>query len=286
MKVRERVKFGVSIFATDESMDFVALGRAAEERGFESIWVPEHVHIPVERTTPYPLSADGVLPDEYTRTYDPFVALAAVAGATARIRLGTGVCLVTEHEPIALAKAVASLDRLSGGRFLFGIGAGWLREEMEPLGTVFAARWQVTRQRIDAMTRLWAGDAAEYHSEFVDVPRTLVRPKPIQQPRPPVLIGAASRHARRRVVEWADGWVPNIPDPDFLERGMADIRRRAESAGRDPAAIRTTAYSADPEALDAYERLGVERCVFRLPHAHASVVLPELDRLAGLVAGR
>ena len=280
------MKFGVFLFATDQSMDIVACGRAAEERGFESIWVPEHVHMPVERETPFPRSPDGVLPDEYTRIYDPFIALAAVAGATARIRLGTAVCLVTEHEPIALAKAVASLDRLSGGRFLFGIGAGWLPEEMEPLGTVFATRWQVTRERVAAMTTLWTEDVAAYQSEFVDVPRTHLRPKPIRQSRPPVLIGAASRYARRRVAAWGDGWLPSMPEPRFLERGIADIRSRAEAAGRDPDAITTSVFRADDNVLDQYERMGVDRCIFWLPHAPASVVLPELDRLASLVGNR
>ena len=187
------MKYGVFIFATDLAMDPVSLAVAAEERGFESLFVPEHVHMPVERETRFPRSEDGSLPDEYRRIHDPFVALAAAAGATSEIRLGTGICLVTEHEPIALAKQIASLDMISGGRFEFGIGAGWLAEEMEPLGVRFADRWKVTEQRIAAMKEMWTQEEAEYHSEFVDIPKTYVIPKPTQNPHPPILIGAGSK---------------------------------------------------------------------------------------------
>ncbi len=278
------MKYGVFIFATDLAMDPVSLAVAAEERGFESLFVPEHVHMPVERETRFPRSEDGSLPDEYRRIHDPFVALAAAAGATSEIRLGTGICLVTEHEPIALAKQIASLDMISGGRFEFGIGAGWLAEEMEPLGVRFADRWKVTEQRIAAMKEMWTQEEAEYHSEFVDIPKTYVIPKPTQNPHPPILIGAGSKWARQRIVDWADGWLPNITAPGFVERGIQDIQSRASEAGRDFDEISINVFGAVEDGLAEYERMGVDRCIFRLPDEGADTVVPELDRLAKLIA--
>ncbi len=278
------MKYGVFIFATDLAMDPVSLAVAAEERGFESLFVPEHVHMPVERETRFPRSEDGSLPDEYRRIHDPFVALAAAAGATSEIRLGTGICLVTEHEPIALAKQIASLDMISGGRFEFGIGAGWLAEEMEPLGVRFADRWKVTEQRIAAMKEMWTQDEAEYHSEFVEIPKTYVIPKPTQNPHPPILIGAGSKWARQRIVDWADGWLPNITAPGFVERGIQDIQSRASEAGRDFDEISINVFGAVEDGLAEYERMGVDRCIFRLPDEGADTVIPELDRLAKLLA--
>ena len=277
------MQHGVFIFATDQAMDVVALARAVEDRGFECLFVPEHVHMPIDRDTPFPLTPDGSLPEEYRRIHDPFVALGAAAGATAELKLGTGICLVTEHEPIALAKQIASLDLISGGRFLFGIGAGWLAEEMEPLGVRFADRWKVTDQRIAAMKQMWTQDEAEYRSEFVDIPKTAVIPKPVQQPHPPILLGAGSKWARQRVVDYCDGWLPNVPAPRFVERGIQDIQSRAAEAGRDFDSISINVFGADPEAKSEYERMGVDRCIHRLPHAGADEVIPELDRLAKLV---
>ena len=277
------MQHGVFIFATDQAIDVVELARAVEERGFECLFVPEHVHMPIERETPFPLTPDGSLPEEYRRIHDPFVALAAAAGATSEIKLGTGICLVTEHEPIALAKQIASLDLISRGRFLFGIGAGWLAEEMEPLGVRFADRWKVTDQRIAAMKQMWTEDEAEFHSEFVDIPKTAVIPKPAQQPHPPILLGAGSKWARQRVVDYCDGWLPNVPAPRFVERGIQDIQSRAAEAGRDFDSISINVFGADPEAKAEYERMGVDRCIHRLPHAGTGEVLPELDRLARLV---
>ena len=277
------MQHGVFIFATDQAMDVVALARAVEDRGFECLFVPEHVHMPIDRDTPFPLTPDGSLPEEYRRIHDPFVALGAAASATAELKLGTGICLVTEHEPIALAKQIASLDLISGGRFLFGIGAGWLAEEMEPLGVRFADRWKVTDQRVAAMKQMWTQDEAEYRSEFVDIPKTAVIPKPVQQPYPPILLGAGSKWARQRVVDYCDGWLPNVPAPRFVERGIQDIQSRAAEAGRDFDEISINVFGADPEAKSEYERMGVDRCIHRLPHAGADEVVPELDRLAKLV---
>ena len=185
--------YGIFIFATDKAMPVLELAPDVESRGFDSFWVPEHVHIPVKRETPFPGTPDGSLPDPYFRCQDPFTLLAGVAAVTSTLKIGTGICLVSQHEPIDLAKRVATLDLLSGGRFLFGIGAGWLREEMEPLGTPFEKRWQVTAERVAAMKALWTQEKAEYHGDYVSVPKTYSYPKPAQTPHPPVYIGAGSR---------------------------------------------------------------------------------------------
>ena len=279
------MKFGVFMFTTDQTMPITDLARAAEERGFESLWVPEHVHLPVQRRSHRPgTPSDEILPEMYFRLYDPFVALAMAAAVTSDLKLATGICLITEHEPLDLAKRVASLDRLSNGRFVFGIGAGWLAEEMEALGTPFEQRWAVTQERIAAMKALWRDGEAAYHSALVEIPRTVLKPTPIQQPHPPIYIGATTRWARQRVVDWADGWMPNRTAPEGIVEGIADLRRRAQEAGRDPDSIPTSVFGADPDALGAYERAGAECCIFRLQTATADVVVPELDRLAGLVA--
>ena len=278
--------YGIFIFATDKAVPVLELAPDVESRGFDSFWVPEHVHMPVKRETPFPGTPDGSLPDPYFRCQDPFNLLAGVAAVTSTLKIGTGICLVSQHEPIDLAKRVATLDLLSGGRFLFGIGAGWLREEMEPLGTPFEKRWQVTAERVAAMKALWTQEEAEYHGDYVSVPKTYSYPKPAQTPHPPVYIGAGSRWARQRVAEWGDGWLPNSPRPDRIERGMADIRERAAAAGRDPDTIPTSVFGGSPDDLDAYEQMGVERVIFTLPSDDASVVMPELDRLSKLVEAR
>ena len=274
------MKIGVFVFSTDESIHPAVLARAAEERGFESLWLPEHAHVPTSRETPYPLAADGTLPGQYTRIYDPFVALSMAAAVTERIMLGTGICLVSQREPIKLAKAIASLDRLSGGRFLFGIGAGWLREEMEALGTDFKTRWKLTADRVAAMKACWTQDETQYSGEYVEIPPTLVYPKPIQKPHPPIYIGAGSRWARQRVAEWADGWMPNYTKPEFLRKGIADLKSRVAEAGRDPASVTVTVFGAPHDNLDAYRELDVDRCILGLPHAEEAEVLEVLERYA------
>ena len=277
------MKYGVFIFTTDETMHPAELGRAVEERGFESLWFPEHAHVPTSRTTPYPLSDDGSLPREYTRLLDPFVAMTAAATATESLMLGTGICLISQREPIKLAKAVASLDFLSGGRVLFGIGAGWLREEVESFGVRFEQRWKLTAERIAAMKLAWTEDEVEYHGEHVDVQKTWIYPKPVQKPHPPILIGAASKWARQRVVDWADGWMPNYTKPAFIQKGMADIRERAQKAGRDPDSISVTVFGARPASLAEFEQMGVERCILGLPYAGDDEVLAKLDEYASLI---
>ena len=273
------MQIGLTVTLSDSGMPMGVIARAAEERGFESLWVGEHTHIPVGFRSFYPGTRVAQIPEEMRGLYrilDPFVVLAAAAATTTRLKLGTSVCVVTEHDPIDLAKRVASLDRLSGGRFLFGIGAGWLAEAM--WNTPFEQRWEVTRDRLAAMQALWTQEEAEYHGPFVDVPRTVMEPKPVQQPAPPTYIGANSRWARQRVLDWpADGWLPAGLTPGQLAPRITDLRRRAETAGRDPASI-TVTTGASLEALTQMEEAGVDRCNLRLPPA--TDALEALDRCA------
>src|ERR687884_170253 len=225
------VDFGVAIFPTDYAIDPVALGRLAEERGFESLLFPEHTHIPTSRRTPY--RGGGELPRQYSHTYDPFVALGAAAAVTERIRLGTGICLIIQRDPIVTAKEVASLDRLSGGRFLFGVGAGWNEEEMENHGTDPRRRFGIMRERVEAMKAIWTSDEAEYHGRYVDFDPIWSWPKPLQEPHPPILVGGTGERVLDRVVAFGDGWLPNrVDDPGALNRRIEELSRRAERAGR------------------------------------------------------
>jgi probable F420-dependent oxidoreductase len=252
-----------------------------EERGFESLFVPEHTHIPTSRRTPWPGGAD--LPREYSHTLDPFVALSAAAAVTERIRVGTGICLVIERDPITLAKEVASLDFISGGRFLLGIGGGWNLEEMENHGTDPDQRWKLLRERVQAMKAIWTGDEAEFHGRLVNFDPVWSWPKPAQKPHPPVIVGGDGPHTLRRVVEYGDGWMP-IPGrgPTSLSDRIAELNRLAAEAGRGDIPVTVYGAPARPEVIGHYAEIGVERCVFFLPPAPAEDVLPLLDRYAEL----
>ncbi len=276
------MQIGLSIFATEVTIHPVRLAREAEARGFESLFFPEHTHIPASRKTPYPLG--GELPPEYHMTHDPFVGLAQAAAVTERLKVGTGICLVPEHDPIVLAKTVASLDRLSGGRFLFGVGAGWNAEELENHGGVFAERWKVLEDRIQAMKAIWTEETASYHGTHSDFDAIWSKPKPHQKPHPPVLIGAQTRVALKRVVRYGDGWFP-INGTCRLERRIPELHELAEKAGRDPASFSITLFGAIPDAgqLEKVRELGVTRAVFALPQSPESKTLELLDRYAPLV---
>lgn len=276
------MQFGVSMFNTDYAMRIDGLARAAEERGFESLWLPEHTHIPKSRRSPWPGGAN--LPKEYWHTHDPFVALAMAAAVTRTLKLATGICLVIERDPITLAKEVASLDFLSNGRFLFGIGGGWNAEEMENHGTDFTKRWRVLRERILAMKEIWTKDEAEFHGEFVNFDPIWAYPKPVQKPHPPIILGVNTPKARQRVVDYCDGWLPIAARAGDVGAGIADLRQRAEKAGRDPRSITVTVYGGNPEegTVRGYEKAGVDRVVFPLPSADRDTVLPILDRYAKL----
>ena len=269
------MKFGVAIFPTADLPDPAQLARMAEERGFESLLFPEHTHIPASRDTPYP--AGGELPPEYSRTYDPFVALMAAAAATQRLRIGTGICLVIERDPIITAKEVASLDQLSGGRFMFGVGAGWNVEEMRNHGTEAGRRFGLMRERIDAMKTIWANDEATYHGEHVDFERIWSWPKPVQQPHPPILVGGNGPHVIDRVLAFGDEWMPNrLPDDQIILQ-FQELTRRAREAGRS-IPITVAGMMRDPQRIERFEREGVHRSLFWLPATSPADVEAAFDR--------
>ena len=226
--------FGAAIFFTDYSMGPAELGRALEERGFESLWAPEHSHIPLSRQSPFPQGGD--LPKKYYDVMDPFVTLSAAAAATTRLKVGTGICLVVQRDPIQTAKEVATLDQVSGGRFLFGIGAGWNAEEMADHGTDFKSRFEVMRERVEAMRAIWTKSKPEYSGEFVQFPPMMTWPKPVQKPHPPVIVGGAYPYGARRAIAYGDGWVPHARRPAYGDvlGLLPEFRKMATAAGRDP----------------------------------------------------
>ncbi len=278
------MKFGVTIFPTASSAQPVELARRVEELGFESLFFPEHTHIPVKRETPYP--AGGDLPDEYRRIYDPFAALAAAAAVTERLLVGTGICLIVERDAITTAKEVATVDRISNGRFLFGVGAGWNLEEMRNHGTDPDRRFVLMRERIEAMKAIWTREEASYDGELVSFAPIHAWPKPVQQPHPPILMGGNSGAALQRAVDLADGWLPN---PETRLSALADrigeLERRAADAGRERIPVTFYGVKPDPDALRAYADAGVDRSVFYLPPLPLAELEGLLDRYAELAAG-
>ncbi len=280
------MQFGLSIFPTDYTVQPDELAKRAEERGFDSLWFPEHTHIPVERKTPWPGGPE--LPKEYYHTYDPFVACMAAASATTSLKVATGICLIIQHDPIVLAKTIATVDRLSGGRFLFGIGAGWNREEIENHGTEFKTRFRLLRERVLAMKALWTQEQADFHGQFVNFDPIYSYPKPMQQPNPPIIMGGDGATTFDRVVQFCDGWLP-ISRGGALPAGLGDkiidLKRRLEAAGRDPASVTITLFGASPnrEQIDELQRMGVDRAIFGLPVQAPAEVWPVLDEYAKLI---
>jgi len=274
--------FGASMFFTDYSMAPAALGRALEERGFESVWAPEHSHIPVSRRSPFP--GGGDLPKRYYDCMDPFVSLTAAATATTGLKVGTGVCLVNQRDPIQTAKQVASIDQVSGGRFLFGIGIGWNADEMENHGTAFETRAKLVRERIEAMKEIWTKSKAEYHGEFVNFDPVMAWPKPAQKPHPPIIVGGAFPQGARRALRYGQGWIP-IAGRGPIEESLAHFPQMAAEAGRDPAEIEISTFGAS-ENLDQVKRfadLGVARMVVTLDSEKEDTILPILDRWADII---
>ena len=274
---------GICIFATDYAIRIEELAREAEQRGFESLFVPEHTHIPVSRRTPFPGGTE--LPKEYSHTHDPFVSLMAAAAVTKKLRIGTGICLVIERDTITTAKSVASLDVLSNGRFEFGIGAGWNAEEMENHGTEYKTRFKRLREQVLAMKQIWTKDEAEYHGQFVNFDKIWSWPKPAQKPNPPVLLGGESGHTLQRVVDFCEGWFPRGRSPEVILPGIKDLKQRAEKAGRDFKSISISIFAAKPEqaTLDTYAGAGVTRAIMRLPSEGRDKILPLLDQYAKFV---
>jgi len=278
--------FGVTMFPTDYAIRPDELAKALEERGFESYWAPEHTHIPASRNTPWPGGPE--LPRDYWHTYDPFVALTIAAAATTTLKLATGICLIIQHDPLTLAKQIASLDQLSGGRFLFGIGGGWNVEEIENHGTVFKTRFRQLREKVLAMKEIWTQDEAEFHGDFVDFDKIWAFPKPLQKPHPPIIMGGDGPTTFDRVIEFCDGWMPiqgrAAEGPDLPEK-IAILKQRATDAGRDPASISISVFAAQPtqENISRLGEAGVERVVFSLPAADKETVLPLIDEYAKLI---
>ncbi len=275
------MKFGIQMFPTDYAIPAHELAKAAEDHGFESIFLPEHTHIPTSRESAWP--GGGELPQEYSHTLDPFVALGAAAAATSTIKLGTGICLVVERDPITLAKEVASIDHLSNGRFLFGIGGGWNLEEMENHGTNPKRRWKLLRERILAMKEIWTKDEAEYHGEFVNFDPIWSWPKPVQKPHPPILIGGDGPRTLDRVAEYGDGWIPIGGRLSDLEEKVQRAKQMAKDAGKPEPSISIFGSPAREEAIEGYQQAGVDRLIFGLPPAPADTVLPSLERRAELI---
>jgi probable F420-dependent oxidoreductase len=279
------MQFGAAMFFTDYSMGAADLAQALEARGFESVWAPEHSHIPTSRRSPY--QAGGDLPRQYYDVMDPFVTLSAAAAVTRTIKLGTGVCLIIQRDTIQTAKSVASLDQVSGGRFLFGIGGGWNAEEMEDHGTEFKTRFKLMRERVEAMKAIWTKDAAEYHGELVDFGPMAAWPKPVQKPHPPIIVGGAFPHSARRALRYGDGWIPNASRQHYADVTdfLPQYRAMASEMGRDTAQVPVTIWGAteDYDRLRRYQDQGIVRVIVSLPPEDAEKTLPALDRWAELI---
>jgi probable F420-dependent oxidoreductase len=277
---------GVSVPLPAYLVDVGAMARKAEELGFESFWCAEHPFIPVHTKSRFPSSPDGVIPESYSHFVDPFVALARASGATTRIKLGTGIVLVPERHPLVLAKEVSTLDHFSGGRFLFGIGAGWLREETEIMGGDFDHRWTQTRESVLAMKECWTKPEAEFHGKYYDFPPVRSYPKPAQKPHPPVILGGGAANVFKRIVEWGDGWLPTSVGPDVVREGRATLDRLAKDAGRNPASITISVHGqpADRDLVRRHFDAGATRVVIRPAAVKTDAdMAAELTRIADAV---
>jgi probable F420-dependent oxidoreductase len=261
------------------------MGRKAEELGFDSIWYAEHPAVPVESDSPFP-STGGEIPWTYSHFTDPYIALAMAAAVTTTLKLGTGITLVPQRNPLILAKEIAALDLHSGGRYTFGVGTGWLREEVEIFGGNFKRRWTQTREALDVMKALWTQDAAEYHGEFYDFPPVRSYPKPATKPYPPIVIGGAAERVLQRIVDHADGWLPNRVTPQSLEDARAELDRLATAAGRDPSSITINVYGQEPkrEVIQPLFDAGANEVIVRLTHVETEQEMDEqMERVAEAV---
>ena len=277
---------GAGMFFTDSSMTAAQLAVALEARDFESLWAPEHSHIPLSRQSAFPQG--GSLPRKYAEAMDPFVTLAIAAGATERLKIGTGVCLVTQRDVIQTAKLVASIDQVSNGRFLFGIGGGWNAEEMADHGTSdFKNRFRLMRERVEAMRRIWTEESPEYHGELVDFGPIMCWPKPVQRPHPPVIVGGAFPYGARRAIRYGDGWIPHRSRPQYedVSAFLPQFREMALQAGRDPGTVPVTLWGGKPDydQMARYREMGIARVVVSVDSAKADVVLPILDDWADVI---
>jgi len=277
------MEVGISTFPTDYSIDIAILAKKAEDFGYDSLWLAEHPILPVNSKTPWPGSPDGKIPKKYADTADPFVALGRASAVTEKLLLGTGICLVPERNPLILAKEIATLDMYSKGRFLFGIGAGWLREETEIMGGDFPHRWTQTREAVMAMKELWATVESEYHGTYYDFPPVYSFPMPTQRPHPPIYLGGHAKNVFKRLVSWGNAWMPNRITPQEIEDGRKQIESLCIESGRDPNEIGITVYgvAADRELLKDFESAGAERAVVSIDSVEEKQAIEQLEDMAG-----
>ncbi len=277
------MKIGAFIFDTDYSIDIAELAQEMEQRGYEALLVPEHTHIPASRQSPWP--GGGDLPQEYWHTYDPFVSLSFAAAATKNLKVGTGICLLPQRDTLVTAKLAASLDRMSNGRFLFGVGAGWNREELEHHGQTFASRFKRLEEQLQAMKGLWSEDEFGFKGDFVQFTPSWSFPKPIQQPGPPMILGGESDHTLKRIMKYADGWLPRGRGGLDMAKEMARFKQHADEAGRDINDLTVSLFGAapKPEALDGYREAGLTRALLPLLSEDRDKVLQRLDKYQPLL---
>jgi probable F420-dependent oxidoreductase len=276
------MNIGISLFSGRQPIDTAVVAQKAEALGFDSLWLGEHPVIPVHSSSSAPGTSGGSIPAFYSRLVDPFVALARASAVTTRLKLGTGITLVPERNPLLLAKEVATLDYFSQGRFLFGIGAGWNKEETEIMGGNFAHRWTQTREAIEAMKALWANEAAEYHGIYYDFPLVRSFPRPVQQPHPPIFLGGVAQQVFKRIVAYGNGWMPTRSTPELIRQGRAVLNELAVEAGRDPKSITVLAYIAPAEraVLQSLAEAGADTAVVRLEGESEAAALAQLEQLA------
>ena len=277
------MEVGISTFPKDYSIDIAILAKKAEDFGYDSLWLAEHPILPVNSKTPWPGSPDGKTPKKYADTADPFVALGRASAVTESLFLGTGICLVPERNPLILAKEIATLDMYSKGRFLFGIGAGWLREETEIMGGDFPHRWTQTREAVMAMKELWTTVKSEYHGKYYDFPPVYSFPMPSQRPHPPIYLGGHAKNVFKRLVSWGNAWMPNRITPQEIEDGRKQIESLCIESGRDPNEIGITVYgvAADRELLKDFESAGAERAVVSIDSVEENQAIEQLEDVAG-----
>ncbi|HZQ02366.1 MAG TPA: LLM class F420-dependent oxidoreductase [Reyranella sp.] len=276
------MKVGAFYFPTDYGINIAELAKALEDRGFDSLFVPEHTHIPLSRKSPFP--GGGELPKRYSHTHDPFVGLAFAAAATRKLTIGTGICLVPQHEPIVTAKAIASLDALSGGRFVFGIGAGWNVDEMENHGATYKTRFAIMREHVLAMKEIWLKEEASFHGKYVNFDPIWSWPKPARKAGPPVILGGETDYTLQRVVDYCDGWFPR-PRQGFTGKlAVERLTKMAESKGRNPKDFSITVFGApaDQSVIEEYQKAGIEYALLGIPDATRDEILKHLDKLAPL----
>ncbi len=273
---------GISTTVSSQTTDVAALAQRAERVGFESFWLPEHPVIPVNTDSRYGGTADGSIPAFMNDLGDPLIGLAMASVSTHKIKLGTAVSLVPEHNPLLQAKQIATLDLLSGGRFIFGIGAGWLKEETEIMGGDFEHRWSQTREAVSAMKELWTKDEAEFHGRFYDFPPVRCSPKPVQKPHPPVLLGGFAPNVFKRIAAWGDGWMPIRVTPEQVKMGRATLDELANAAGRDPKSLSVTVAGApaDRDSISRLEEAGADRVIVAVPREAGVDPLSAIDELA------